>query len=872
MSDPEDLPFFKGMRTTVRSKCTRLCNGVNRGDFLQPSDIRNCIEDLKDIKSELKKLDSDVLRCMYKSKVQQDVLDAEHGACEDYQNKITLAVRTLQSSLEAAALPPSPTGNQASFGQLSANPGNQIKLPQIPLPEYNHSEGESFENFISNFESVINKYNVSNFEKYIYLERQVKGEALTLIKSLRGNDRSYDEAHKLLTKAFASPIVQKFEVMQKMANLNLKYNGNCYQFVSDMRVIIHSFNSLKISTDDVLQFFLWNAMPFSLQNQLMSITNNNKPSVAEIEENIFSAIERFQAIQKRKTYVNSEPSNFVKKGTTNNFAANVSVSDSFKGRPCILCSDRDNPADHSINKCSKYLTPKSKIGKLKNIKACYKCGNLSHQAESCVFRFHKNCYHCKGLHFSYLCPNESNSATFDSKKNEVKISNHMINLEATTLNFESNFPTILPTFTANLSGNQTLHCIKDTGAQCAIILADIADRYGFKLVEYVDLSINGFNVSKPFKTKIVEVPLLIKNKTKIIKAVCVPKINIKLKLKGLNSLVAAFVKRKVILADKTILDLNEGEEISKIEMILGADYAHLLPENSLLFSGSGCNCFNSPFGVVLMGNLDTIKKNVVSMPNSEFKSGANPSNCKSAVATPGCEGKFQVGFSDSEPLGPKSLLARGNNEFKNSESVNVNLTPVLREPCTKLKNSSVVGSKFDEVNLDQNSFDVIANLNPQFLDEKCEKILMCENEDFLSNTEVNPTVDEILLSVSRDVNGRIVVPILWNDKNKHLLAKNFNLSKQILSSHLKKFRKDKTKLEMIDDVFQGQVQKGIIGKIENLNEFLDKNPESSFMPHMPVFRMDKDTTKCRNVFLSNLAEISKNHINLSHNQTIPALI
>ena len=39
------------------------------------------------------------------------------------------------------------------------------------------------------------------------------------------------------------------------------------------------------------------------------------------------------------------------------------------------------------------------------------------------------------------------------------------------------------------------------------------------------------------------------------------------------------------------------------------------------------------------------------------------------------------------------------------------------------------------------------------------------------------------------------------------------------------------------------------------------------MAHMPIFKLDKETSKCRNVFLSNLSE-NNNICNMSHNQTI----
>ena len=54
------------------------------------------------------------------------------------------------------------------------------------------------------------------------------------------------------------------------------------------------------------------------------------------------------------------------------------------------------------------------------------------------------------------------------------------------------------------------------------------------------------------------------------------------------------------------------------------------------------------------------------------------------------------------------------------------------------------------------------------------------------------------------------MPILWNLRSSHLLGKNLNPSRQILSSALKKFENEKSDLIMINGVFREQERQGII--------------------------------------------------------------
>ena len=70
---------------------------------------------------------------------------------------------------------------------------------------------------------------------------------------------------------------------------------------------------------------------------------------------------------------------------------------------------------------------------------------------------------------------------------------------------------------------------------------------------------------------------------------------------------------------------------------------------------------------------------------------------------------------------------------------------------------------------------------------------------------------------TRSEEGRLVMPLLWNPIVSHLLEHNFYLSRQILTSLLKKYKGDKDcSLQQIDKDFKGQQEASIIVRIENL--------------------------------------------------------
>ena len=114
---------------------------------------------------------------------------------------------------------------------------------------------------------------------------------------------------------------------------------------------------------------------------------------------------------------------------------------------------------------------------------------------------------------------------------------------------------------------------------------------------------------------------------------------------------------------------------------------------------------------------------------------------------------------------------------------------------------------------------------------KCEEILdeNLENTDEGSFSEHNQRLIEFVLdNAKRSEDGRIVMPLTWNTKVKHLLGQNFLLSKQILMSNLRKLKKEDLLLQMVDKAFKEQARSGIIEIIPNVEHFIQEYPEACF--------------------------------------------
>ena len=128
-------------------------------------------------------------------------------------------------------------------------------------------------------------------------------------------------------------------------------------------------------------------------------------------------------------------------------------------------------------------------------------------------------------------------------------------------------------------------------------------------------------------------------------------------------------------------------------------------------------------------------------------------------------------------------------------------------------------------------------------------------------------IDFILNNTDRNTEGRLIMPLPWNPECKHLLGRNFNLSKSILQSNFRKLSRD-DKLRMYDQVFKEHEFQGIIERVEDIDQFVTKHPDCSFLPHMGVFRMNHESTKVRIVYLSNCEKNSVQPNAVSHNNAL----
>ena len=315
-------------RGAVRQQITKKYNWVVANiDSLTRSDLCKQLSAVSDLKVKIADLNEKVLQELWQSLESTDDSDKavtdEMESCFQYDEHISEIISLINSRL--AASQPVPIGN--------SNTGTpQLKLPELPLPKFSNKENEDLSKFFREFESVVNRYNVGTHLKFTLLTGQLSGDPAKLISSLDCSKHSYEDAKKLLQEAFADTLTQQYAMIKQMSELKLTLRGDPYEFISRMRTIINQFDELGITKELVLQFFVWNSLNDCFKSQLINITGSNKPSLQEINDNIFIALERYKNLPKPSADKKFAGAPF----DSTNFAVSVHKFEKSKPMNCIF--------------------------------------------------------------------------------------------------------------------------------------------------------------------------------------------------------------------------------------------------------------------------------------------------------------------------------------------------------------------------------------------------------------------------------------------------------------------------------------------------------------------------------------------------------
>ena len=787
-----------------------------------------------DIKTELLQLDEIIQDKKFgeSEKFEEVDLDTEMETCSDYHEKIQDCLSFLDS---LGTTSKSGTTTQVDVAR------SLLRQPTAPLPTFSGKEDEDLLKFLKEFELTTAVFHYPDRDLLLLLNQQCSGNALTLLNSLETDKQTYKSAKELLIAAFASETKRKFSTIRQLSELNLAYQDDPFEYISKVMKICESVKTLEIKSDDFLQFFIWKGLNKTFQLHLTQITSETIPKLDKILDRYFEANERYQqsqmSMKTKKTFTGSSSG----KAKSSSSYAISAKTESLTSHGCFLC----NEGDHKFYSCPKYPSSKDKCEKFKLLGGCTKCGKMNHKVEKCRVMLQSKCRKCREWHLSSLCPRDSVGAQsmgggVKPKSVEIETNTRVAILP------HYNSGSILPTFSFRAKG-KLIRGLSDRASEGTFVTEKIADSLKLKVLKNnVKLIVSGFNKSQEYLSRLVLIPVEFGEVKANIHALVVPYIQMNLSLPDVGFVVRAFEEKGYKLADSLLKP--DSTEIKEIDFVLGSDFSNMLPGRDISF-GKNSMYVESSLGVLLLGNVGRVMEDLSSL-------GASRKINSNMVAIP-----------QAMDLHPHYI-------------VNVHAF-LISKPTFSVSNEDIDDLNLPSVKFDQNCnvFDKkgklltakLQNATDQVLDYECDQYLGRDISVYNDETvELHEQlVDYTLGTLHQSEDGRLVVPLLWNGKVSSHLAKNKRLAKLILNSNLKKLKKDGGEsLVLVDRTIKDQLKEGIIEKVEDVDKYLAENPGYSFLPHMSIFKPERETTKVRIVFLSNLGEKEGKRVSLSHNQVM----
>ena len=630
------------MRKQVESLCTKIkdeLNSLSQGDLtgikIQLDSLMNYLTTLNnEVSNELEAADKD------DATMQQEVV-----LCLDYEMKINTALANISVKLDSIQS----QNISINSGNSSFNYGRgAIKLPELPLPEFFGKDTENLEDFLNNFETVVTQITNKQYEMFLYLQKSVKGEAAKLISTIRPSEVAYTCAKTTLEQAFQPTVKKKFQILESLIQTQMSYKDHVYDHYSKLQNLFAAFDRVQIDNNFLKQFFAWRSFTSSLQESFITVTNKYRPDFDEIEKFKYEAADRYKDRQKKfndrrsntsssskHTFESSDRNKTYKpKNESNSYAANLPGNDSRNvSMWCRLCKN----ADHKVFNCQKYPTAKQTLERIEQLGGCVRCGFENHKKDSCRFPFNRKCRHCDGSHMPWLClkgesanvatgsvkdPESEDEADLDAKPSEhesdsesnTEIAN-MCTVQMKHANFTSN--SILPTFQVKVN-NKHFRGMRDSGCQKNFCSSSLVKKAKIVPKKDVNIVINGFNASKKYSTKLVDIPFEFGGKKFIVEAIILPNVSVHFLADGLGNIASEFVKKGYALADPELV--NDRNAVGELDLLFGVDTASIFNEQTEIFGKDKMSAYlKTRGGIMLVGNSIRMIKNLDYLPNISVK-------------------------------------------------------------------------------------------------------------------------------------------------------------------------------------------------------------------------------------------------------------
>lgn len=278
----------------------------------------------------------------------------------------------------------------------------------------------------------------------------------------------------------------------------------------------------------------------------------------------------------------------------------------------MCSSDNNDVQTHTIFNCPIYDTPDKKLARINQLKGCTRCGYLNHTIDKCSFKFKGKCRNCKQYHAYFLCVKKPKTETKLEKQTKSQSSSNAVSVKVMNVNSDHSNE-VIPSFTMAINNKNSdrskiyTRVMYDPASQVSFITESALKKIEHKvIVSSCNLCINGFNNSKELLSKVVEISTVISGQVRSFQAYVVPSIKTRIHSSQFSQVKKLFKRADIKLADSRLGDKGV------VDILLGVNYANILPVHSLSFGESDklSHVYYCAAGIMVSGNVTNLITNL----------------------------------------------------------------------------------------------------------------------------------------------------------------------------------------------------------------------------------------------------------------------
>ena len=347
----------------------------------------------------------DKLTILNEVQEQYELLIEESELEEEIANALEFQEDKLEDLIKVKEILVSINDSVAENRNVSKASNNvNARLPKLELPKFN-GDVTKWQTFWDKFNAIVHQNSdISDINKFTYLQSLLKEEALSCISGLSLTTENYASAREILQKRFGSKeriIAGHVQTLLGMSTHKTAHTSEeLWHLYDRVQINVRSLENLGIKGETfgvILTPIVLHLLPDSIRYEYSKVSDGHEQDLEFLLKFLHDEITRRERV---RSFRQQPEDRRMKQPQTDRATASMLTAPISKAKDCAFC---DSSGHYSI-KCPqiKQMDIQQRQSKVRELKLCFMCLGRGHLMKNCIKNF--TCKWCNKKHNVIFCP------------------------------------------------------------------------------------------------------------------------------------------------------------------------------------------------------------------------------------------------------------------------------------------------------------------------------------------------------------------------------------------------------------------------------------------------------------------------------------